>query len=322
MKYKYACPGCLKEMFTENIGYCSACRRHLFDNKSVPPTLPFGIEAIPDGENRMTLSIYRGKVRIDPAGEWILRPVPTVSGVRYISDIPANRHLMMRIADQIFGIAAAPSGMIYFKDGTPAHITRRFDIRKGETIPHMDFCSLAGLDQNSCEDIQTPFSYQKIAMFIKRFTPAATIELEKFFQQLVFNFMICNAKSYGNRFAFLQRESGDYGLAPAHDLLCTALHFETPFLLPLPLFDTAGEQKDAALDRRYTRGDFLKLARSIGLKERLAVNFMECFSQKKDDVFYLVERSFMSSAAKKIFKRYYLDRLYDISDTFGRPGRT
>ena len=27
----------------------------------------------------------------------------------------------------------------------------------------------------------------------------------------------------------------------------------------------------------------------------------------------------MSSAAKKLFKKYYLDRLYDISDTFGRP---
>lgn len=309
-------------MFTENIGYCSACLRHLFDNKKVLPTLPFNIDEIPDGQERITLSIYRGNVRIDDSGEWILQPIPSVSGIRYVNDIPANRHLMMQIADQTFGMATAPSGMIYFQDGTPAHVTRRFDIRNGQRVRSKDFCSLSGLDTAGCETSDAPLTYQKIAGMIKRFTPAATIELERFFQQLVFNFMICNGENYGNRFAFLQRESGDYGLAPAHDLFCTALHYETPTLLPMPLFDADNTQESNPPTGRYTRGDFLKLAQYIGLKEALAAGFMELFSQKKDDVFYLVERSFMSSAAKKIFKRYYLDRLYDISDTFGRPGRT
>ncbi len=266
----------------------------------------------------LQLSIYRGKVAIVDDGEWILRPVPTVSGVRYVEDIPANRHLMMQIATQVFGLDTAPSGMIHFKDGVPAYITRRFDVQNGTRQKYKNLCTLSGLDLDRCENPAGGISYLAIARLIKRHLPAAAIELEKFFNQLVFNFVICNTETYGNRFAFLQRESGDFGLAPAHGLISTVLHYDARPMLPMPLFETESSGEDRA-EIRYTRGDFLAFARQIGLKEALASRFLESFSEKKDAVFNLVERSFMSSAAQKIFKRYYLDRLYDISETFGRP---
>lgn len=315
MKYKYACPGCFKEMVAEQIAYCSACRRHLFDNKQVSPTLPFERDLFPESSESIRLEIYRGRISGVESGSWILRPVPLRSGIRYIDDIPANRHLMMQIASQVFRLHTAPSGMIRFKDGEPAYITRRFDTMKGVRQKSEDLCTLSGLDEGGCENRPEALSYFDIARLIMRHLPATAIELEKFFSQLVFNYVICNADTYGNRFAFLQRESGDFGLAPAHDLFSTILHYDDRPLLPLSLFGS----DVPTVTTRYTRNDFMTFARQIGLKEPWVKAFLESFSEKKDAVFNLVERSFMSSAAQKIFKKHYLDRLYDISETFGRP---
>ena len=305
-------------MVSEQIDYCSACRRHLFDNKTVSPTLPFNKEEIAIPRETVRLNIYRGKIEPLENGAWILRPIPAMSGIRYIDDIPANRHLMMQIAIQVFALQTAPSGMIYFKDGEPAYLTRRFDIIKGEVKKCRDLCTLSNLDGERCENDPNALSYMEIARLIKRHLPATTVELEKFFSQLIFNYVICNTQTYGNRFAFLQRESGDFGLAPAHDLFSTILHFDNQPLLPLPLFSSQPDTVHSPA-HRYTRKDFLKFANHIGLKESLAIRFLDGFFEKKDAVFNLVEKSFMSSAAKKLFKKYYLDRLYDISDTYGRP---
>ena len=318
MTYKYACPGCFKDMVAEQITYCSACRRHLFDNKSVSTKLPFTRDEIAPENAVIQLNIHRGKIERVERGMWILQPIPSLSGVRYIDDIPANRHLMMQIAGQVFGLQTAPSGMIYFKDGEAAYITKRFDMIRGRLKKSMDICSLSGLEQGECENNPDALSYMDIARMIKRHLPATTVELEKFFSQLLFNYVICNTQTYGNRFAFLQRESGDFGLAPAHNLFSTILHYDNQPLLPLPLFDSQSTA-ERPVGLRYTQNDFLRFANHIGLKESLARRFMEGFSERKDTVFNLVERSFMSSASKKIFKKYYLDRLYDISETYGRP---
>lgn len=319
MKYKYACPGCYKEMVAEQIAYCSACRRRLFDNKTISPTLPFTREEIPEAGGDIQLEIYRGNIRIVDQGTWILRPIPRKTGIRYVDDIPANRHLMMQIASQVFRLETAPNGMIYFKDGEAAYLTHRFDIKQGKIQKCKDLCTLSGVDREACENEHDRLSYLDIARLIKRYLPATMIELEKFFSQLVLNYVISNAETYGNRFAFLQRESGDFGLAPAHDLLSSILHEDNAPLLPLPLFDRERTSDQNSPQIRYGRSDFLKFASQIGLKETLAVRFLESFFEKKDEVFHLVERSFMSSAAQKIFKKYYLDRLYEISETYGRP---
>ena len=264
MKYKYACPGCFKEMVSEQKAYCSACRKHLLDNKKIIPTLPFDKETVDAHQQSVQLNIYRGKIEIVEKGPWILRPIPSVSGVRYIDDIPANRHLMMQIAHQVFGIQTASSGLIYFRDGEPAYLTRRFDILDGEEKKCKDLCSLSGLDDERCHNGPDALSYIRIAGMIKHHLPATLVEMEKFFSQLVFNYVICNTHTYGSHFAFLQRESGDFGLAPAHDLFSTILHFDNLPLLPLPLFDITSLTSDAPLPQRFTRSDFLRFAAQIG----------------------------------------------------------
>jgi serine/threonine-protein kinase HipA len=303
MKYKYVCPGCFKEIQASAPAYCSACRRHLFEGKKITPTLPFSRTLLDETASVATLFFYRGSVQIQAGGDYLLRPVPTASGIRYQGDIPANRHLMMQLASQRFGIDTAASGLIYFQGGEAACISRRFDMREGEPVPYKTLRDIGDGAQES---------YEALARLIKRHTATPLLETERFFGQLVFNFMICNTDADASRFGLLQRPSGDFGLAPAHNLIATVLHYQADPLLPLPLFDNAPVQP-------LKRSDFLRFAQTVGVKEERAVRFLNRFAEAKDAVFTLAERSFLSPAAKKIFKKHYLDRLYDISDTFGRP---
>lgn len=57
--------------------------------------------------------------------------------------MPANEHLSMQIALQAFGIEIAQNALIFFKDGSPAYITKRFDLAPdGSKLAQEDFASL------------------------------------------------------------------------------------------------------------------------------------------------------------------------------------
>ena len=52
---------------------------------------------------------------------------------------PANEHLTMQIAKQIFRIKIAECAFMKFANGTPAYVTRRFDYNKnGEKLNQED----------------------------------------------------------------------------------------------------------------------------------------------------------------------------------------
>ena len=45
-----------------------------------------------------------------------------------IDQVPANEHLTMQIAKQVFKLKVAENALIFFQNGEPAHLTKRFDI--------------------------------------------------------------------------------------------------------------------------------------------------------------------------------------------------
>jgi serine/threonine-protein kinase HipA len=96
-------------------------------------------------------------VPTDKQGEFILKPVPVQPVPEFQNDIPANEHLTMQIARQVFKIDTAENALISFKDGEPAYITKRFDIRDGNKIRQEDFCQLGG---RSPEENGTQFKYE------------------------------------------------------------------------------------------------------------------------------------------------------------------
>lgn len=153
------CPSTLVPGFTS---YSPAGLRKLFDGKKVSPILPYDAPdihgepeeflknrehiSISGVQEKLSVLVDQGTIRLTKSGEQgthLLKPIS--SRLARASDMPANEHVTMQIAAQLFGISTAPNGLCFFQTGEPAYITRRFDItQKGGKLRKEDFASLAG----------------------------------------------------------------------------------------------------------------------------------------------------------------------------------
>ena len=126
------CPGTLKEGLST---YSKTALNRLYNGRKVSPILPYespATNAITGelfNENKKRLSISgvqekfsvlleKNKLRLISEGEqghYILKPIPNV-GTR-TDQMPANEHLSMQIARQVFGIETAENGLVFFKNG-------------------------------------------------------------------------------------------------------------------------------------------------------------------------------------------------------------
>lgn len=44
--------------------------------------------------------------------------------------MPANEHLTMQIARQVYGLETAENALIFLRDGKPAYLTKRLGVRE------------------------------------------------------------------------------------------------------------------------------------------------------------------------------------------------
>src|SRR6056297_190752 len=139
------CPGTLAEGFNT---YSTACLRRVFQGRKVSHVLPYAppqsneedaekfIEnrkriSISGVQEKLSLVLEKNKLRLTKKGEqgtYLLKPIPR--DVKNVSQVPANEHLTMQIARQVYGLQTAENALIFFSNGEPAYITKRFDVRE------------------------------------------------------------------------------------------------------------------------------------------------------------------------------------------------
>ena len=137
------CPSSLVEGFDT---YSPNAAKLLFGGAKVNPILGFDIDEfrnageIADAMHRISVSGVQEKfpaiINADAiiiAGDndrstHILKPAPWDKTLRDRKMIPANEHLTMQIASQVYGIQTAANGLCFTPKGQPVYITRRFDI--------------------------------------------------------------------------------------------------------------------------------------------------------------------------------------------------
>lgn len=161
------CPSTLAIGFTT---YSPIALHNLFNSEKVSPILPYSSpinnELIAEQfmENRKRISISGVQEKLSfilekntlrlvnemEQGQYILKPIPR--DVKKVTMVPANEHLTMQIARQIYGIPTAENGLIFFKDGTPAYLTKRFDVKMdGTKWAKEDFATLAGKSKDNAQ---------------------------------------------------------------------------------------------------------------------------------------------------------------------------
>lgn len=324
------CPGLLLEGYS---GYSPLFLRRMFDARKVSHILPYNAPEIDEEDqkifmqNRKRISISgvqeKYSVLLDKKtlrlteekeqGTYILKPKP--HGLQKTTMAPANEHLTMQIASQVFKINTAENGLVFFSNGEPAYITKRFDINDpGIRLGTEDFASLAGkTEENAGHNFKYEYSYEGIAELIRKHVGAWKIEMEKFYNLVVFNFLFSNGDAHLKNFSLLETKNGDYVLSPAYDLMDTGIHVEEDgfFALDDELFK-AWHWSDCRINNTLhhpCKEDFIGFGKKIGVNENRLNKLLTPFLVEQKNVEDLVKKSFLDNDTKSLYLKHYNERL-------------
>jgi len=290
------CPGTLAEGFN---AYSRTCLNRVFQGKSVNHILPYDSPASnPETDelfeqNRKYLSISgvqekfsvlleKNKLRLineNERGTYILKPIPNAG--KKSDQMPANEHLTMQIARQIYGIETAENALIFFRNGAPAYITKRFDVKKdGTKLAQDDFASLAG---------RTPQTHGEHYKYSGNY------------------FELFHGDAHYKNFSLIETPMGDYRLSPAYDLLNSRIHIE----------DKDFALDEGLLPRNLAQGkikmQFAKLAEIAEISDKIFNDIITLMVSKSNDVEKMVSASFLNDSTKRNYWQSYNGRLKQFS---------
>lgn len=320
MKTLTACPATLQPGFDT---YSPAARKALFDGNTVSPILDFDLEkdyelpivrgnmnniSISGAQEKYSAVVEDGHIRLSHPNEQathILKPAPINYSLSTRKQIPANEHLTMQIAAQIYGIHTAANALCFTPKGQPVYITRRFDVKPDNTkYPMEDFAPILDItEQGSDSNFKYNGNYAMIADAIRRFVPAWMIEVEHFFKVVLFNYLYANEDAHLKNFSLINR-NGEYSLAPAYDLINTRIHLESSDLALRGGLAPDIEPSDTLLKTGHLcRLDFERFAQRIGLPKKRAGKLMDLFMAIPSEAYLLINRSFLNDKMKRNYKR-------------------
>jgi serine/threonine-protein kinase HipA len=314
------CPGTLAKGFDT---YSRTCLNRVFQGKKVNHVLPYDSPATNSEtaelfeENRMLMSISgvqekfsvlleKNKLRLVNEGErgtYILKPIPGAGNRR--DQMPANEHLTMQIARQVYGIETAENALIFFKNGTPAYITKRFDVKEdGTKLAQDDFASLAKrTPQTHGEHYKYEGNYLELFQLMKTFLPTYKLESTKLLKIVMFNYLFSNGDAHFKNFSLLETPMGDYRLSPAYDLLNSSVHIN----------DKDFALDDGLLPKNLTQGiinkQFATLADEAGISENISKDILNLMLSRSELVEQMIHASFLNDSTKISYWQSYQGRL-------------
>ena len=199
----------------------------------------------------------------------------------------------------------------FFADGTPAYLTRRFDLAAdGRKWGSEDFASLAGkTSENAGPNFKYNYSYEKLGLLLRKFLPAWRVEIERLFQLVVFNYVFSNGDAHLKNFSVLESPQGDYFLSPAYDLLNTRIHVDdTDFALSEGLFSDDYRSTEWQKQGHPAYSDFMQLAERWQMRPKRAAKILRAFLDKKEEVTELAERSYLAAPVKRSYLQNFRTR--------------
>ena len=295
----------------------------MFGGKKVHYVLPYDSpasnpetdELFEDNRKRMSISgvqekfsvlLEKNKLRLiheEERGSYILKPIPGAGKNK--DQMPANEHLTMQLARQVYGIETAENALIFFKNGAPGYLTKRFDVgENGSKLAQDDFASLAGrTPQTHGEHYKYRGNYLELFHLMQAFIPAYKLEALKLMKILLFNYLFSNGDAHFKNFSLVETPMGDYRLSPAYDLLNSRIHIE----------DKDFALEDGLLPRNLAQGkisrQFATLAEQAGIPEKVFDDLVSSMLSQSAWVDKMVAASFLNESMKRNYWQSYQGRL-------------
>ena len=295
----------------------------VFSGSKVSPVLPYlslqakHNDAVLFEDNAARISIsgvqekfsmiqLKNKIRLtleNEQGTHILKPIPAI--LKNADQMPANEHLTMQIAKQVYGIETAANTLMFFGNGEPAYLTKRFDVLPdGTKLAQEDFAALAAKSpQTHGTNYKYQGSYLDLFEIMRQFIPSYKVESLKLFKLLVFNSLFSNGDAHLKNFSVIETPLGDFKLSPAYDLLNSRLHIsDTDFALDEGLLP-------AKLAQGTVFKQFQQLALHAGIPEKQMLDILSLMVSKTELVQNLIAHSFLKPAAQRSYLQSYQAKL-------------
>lgn len=308
------CLYCYKELSEGMAYYHPSCSRKFFGSKN-PPVLPYtrsnmselakrvisASTAVTGVQAKMSLNIDRGK-KNEPAkltivglwGKYIFKPQAS----KYRS-LPELEHLTMKMAS-VAGIRTVEHSLIPMADGELGYITKRIDRdENGRKLSMLDFCQLS----NRLTEHKYYGTYPQLAQTIQRFSSAPILDVQRFWEIVLFSWITGNSDMHCKNFALIEIAPGEYELSPAYDLLAVLLadiYDKEELAMPL----TVGGRKNG-----FTRESFISAMTESGITGRIAaliITKLCSFLPQWDD---LIDDSFLPDDMKSAYHQLLRNRL-------------
>lgn len=320
------CPSLLSDGYST---YCPKALRLLFDGKRVSHILSFNIDEfrntgeIASAMKRISVSGVQEKfpalidgeqIRIAKDNEpstYILKPTPwdpTLSDRKFI---PVNENLTMQIASQVYGIVTAANGLCFTENGQRVYITRRFDVLPdGSKLAMEDFAAVVGRnEQGDGENFKYEGCFEDIAVAIKNNVSAWMVDIERFFELVVFNYIYANGDDHLKNFSLIL-QGEDYRLAPAYDLLNTSLHVNgNDFGLDGGLSPNIERSEVYIKTGHPCRLDFERFAQRIGIVGIRAEKILDKYVSLPEKSIELINKSLLTEKLKRKYIRIVKERI-------------
>ena len=297
----------------EGNGYHAVCAKGLFGSETAPTfaysmaelnelakRLVLSHVSVPGVQAKLSVHLERAEHAPDRLtlvgldGNYILK-LPTAQ----YPGLPESEHFAMTLA-RMCGIETAAFGLVRLESGALAYLTRRMDREDG--VKHMiDFCQLT--DRRTSRKYYG--SHEQIARTIRRYATAAGTDVVRFFEVLLYSFLIGNSDMHLKNFSLLREHDGTWRLSPAYDLV------PVKAILPTDMDDLALTVNGK--NRKLLAGDFKAAAATMGLtpeqNRRLTERMVASVRKNLDEA---TERSFLSPALIKRVRTLVHDKLRQI----------
>jgi serine/threonine-protein kinase HipA len=224
-------------------------------------------------------------------GDYILKP-PS----EYYAHLPEVEDLTMHLAE-VCGLKTVPHSLVYLQDGTLCYLTKRVDRTKKGKLHMEDMCQLT---ERQTED-KYKGSHEQVAKTLLKYSANPLFDVTNFYELVVFSFLTGNADMHLKNFSLLENAEGDYTLAPAYDLVATALV-------------NIADKEELALTlngkkSKLNYNDFLTAFETSGLSKKVLDNTLENFFYCKKEMEAMVKQSFLTKEYQQSFltllnKRY------------------
>ncbi len=215
-------------------------------------------------------------------GRYILKPP-----FHMYPQMPEIEALSMLLS-QACGITTVPFLLIPLKDGALSYLTKRIDrAADGNKYAMEDACQFT----ERLTEHKYRGSYEQIAKGIITYAQNPILDVVKFYEQVIVSFLIGNNDMHLKNFSLIAKDSEQYTLAPAYDMVAVKL------LIP-------EDQEELALNlngkkRKLKRFDFNEAMIKAHIPEKAIQNLWNRIEKGMQSWMGLIEVSFLSEENKK-----------------------